>query len=568
MDILILVYFYLFRVASPFSIYPVLLVLLLFITRNADELNFNLSDKVPKGKERIAACIFAFLEAMGFASKAYSEYVISKKEFVLLAVLGVIVWSEVFLSVLRIIYLMLGNLEKKCLQGRLSYKGAGYLLGSMIIFRTVFILNWYPGLITKDTFFQIQQALGIEQYNNHNPWIITKIIEFFLQAGQKSVGTNQAGIVLISLFSLIVTSIILTSILKYFYDNHVSISFWILAVIMYTIDPIQCIYSISIWKDTLFAYALVFFVFCLIIADRQMKERKKIAMYIWPIYILSSFCFCFFRTNGLYAWFFSVPFILYHYRRRLKPWLLATLAALGIIVGYKGWVLPHLSVTPPDTVEALTVPLQQIAFTVREDGNFSEQDIKNISHIVDVNRIGEVYSSHTYDYVKNTIRQEGNQAWIKENKLEFLKTYFSMGIKNPAYYVIAFLNQSRGYWHQKMSNNLYFEEGVHRFANELGIYRNPIFPESISSQIDKGMEKYCNLWHRLWSLALNTYCMLIVFFYCFINKRGCFYYIPVIGVFLTLVVATPLNDEFRYAYGIYLALPLMLMNVKDETVIG
>lgn len=450
------------------------------------------------------------------------------------------------------------------MHGRLSYKGVGCLLAAMIVFRTAYILNWYPGLITKDTFFQIQQALGSVQYSNHNSWIITKMIEFFLQAGQKSVGTNQAGIALISLFSLIITSILLTIVLKYFYDNHAPFSFWILAVMMYLIDPIQSIYSISIWKDTLFAYALVLFVFCLIIADRQMKERKKTALYIWPVYILSSFCFCFFRTNGLYAWFFSVPFILYHYRKQLKPWLFATFISMVIIVGYKGWFLPHLSITPPDTVEALTIPLQQIAFTIKEDGNFSEQDIKSISNIVEMNKIGDVYSSHSYDYVKNTIRQEGNQTWIKENKIEFLKTYLSVGIKNPTYYAIAFLNQSRGYWHQKMSNNLYFEEGVHRFANELGIYRNPVFPDNVSLLADKVMKKYCNLWHRLWSLALNTYCMLIIFFYCFIKKRDCFYYIPIIGVFLTLVIATPLNDEFRYAYGIYLALPLMLMANKNE----
>ena len=75
------------------------------------------------------------------------------------------------------------------------------------------------------------------------------------------------------------------------------------------------------------------------------------------------------------------------------------------------------------------------------------------------------------------------------------------------------------------------------------------------------MNLYCEIWHRLWSLALNSYVLIICLLYTFYMGKNRYYFTPVIGVLLTLIVATPLNDEFRYAYGIYLCLPLLASQI-------
>ena len=249
----------------------------------------------------------------------------------------------------------------------------------------------------------------------------------------------------------------------------------------------------------LFAYALVAFCFMLMVMEVRIERQEKIKPYIWGLYVLLSFIFCFSRTNGLYAWLFTLPFLLWHYRKKLRPWIISTLVCILLIIGYKGWLLPHFHVTEPDTVEALSVPLQQIAFTIKNDGDFSQYDIDVINNIVDMEAMGEKYSAHISDTVKNLIRDYGTQEYITQNKFEFIKMYISVGMKNPTDYIVAFLNQSRGYWYQKMSNYIYFSEGVHRFAAEIDIYRAPLLPASLSAAADNLMNKYCDIWHALWS---------------------------------------------------------------------
>ena len=421
-------------------------------------------------------------------------------------------------------------------------------------------MNWFPALISKDTYIQIQQVLGNEPYSNHQPWLHTVFMKLFMHIGKTGFGTNQAGAAVVAFVSLVLSSAMIICVLKHYYDRlHAGI--WWAAAIIYLLDPLHCVYSVTIWKDTLFAYALLTFCFLLLAMDNQIVKIGKPRHYMWLLYVVVSFSLCFLRTNGLYAWLFTVPFLIWHYRRQVKPWVISTMVCFALIVSYKYFILPQFQVTEPDTVEALSVPLQQIAYTVQNGGDFSEYDTSVINAIVDMEEMGRNYDPHISDPIKNLIRDKGHQEFITQNKVIFFRMYISVGVKNIGDYTVAFLNQSKGYWYQKMSNYLYFQEGVHRFATEIGIRRSPLLSVKISTLFDKLMDKYCDVWHRLWSLALNTYVVWILFVYSLLRKKNSCCFLPVIGVFLTLVIATPVNDEFRYAYGIYLALPLLIMNV-------
>lgn len=344
-----------------------------------------------------------------------------------------------------------------------------------------------------------------------------------------------------------------------YYHERISIRAWMPAAVVYMLEPLHCIYSVSIRKDSFFSYTLLAQCLVLMIMEEQSRTEGKPRKYMWPVYIVVSLLFCFARSNGLYAWFFTLPFLLWHYRKQLKNWLISAGICFLLIVLYKGVVLPGFHVAEPDIVESLSVPLQQIAYTIQNDGEFSEYDKEIIGKIVDMESIGACYEEHISDPVKNTIRLIGHQEYITEHKGEFIKMYLSVGLKNPEYYVTAFLNQSKGYWYQKMTNDLYYRPCVHEYAAELGISRQPLFSAGISVKIDGMLDFYCDLWNTLWSLALNTYAVFALLIYCMIKRKSWFYFMPVIGILATIVIATPVNDSFRYAYGVYLTLPLLLM---------
>lgn len=562
-----LIYFYLIRVTTDyFSIYSFILLMMLYLVRIDIE-----SEAGAYGKGnlpvKIGAVFLALFETFGYMATTYWSYNGGFVKWLMLLLIGVVVWSFIFYYVLRALFVMLDNTllysGKRYITGeRKDYNANKTIIVILVItlgIRFLYWLNWFPALLSKDTYLQIQQALGNIAYSNHNPWLHTMVIKLCMTAGRLVLGSNQAAVAVTSFVSLIISGIIIVLILRY-YNNITPLKVWWFAAIIFVADPIHCVYSITIWKDVMFGYALLAFCFLLIVMDDHLKYDGRIKMRLWFLYVAVSFIFCFSRTNGLYAWLFTLPFLLWHYRKNIKPWIISTFICLLLIVGYKGWMLPHFQVTEPDMVESLSVPLQQVAFTIRSDGSFSENDIDVINNIVDMESMGKRYDAHISDPVKNLIRDYGNQEYITENKIEFIKMYISVGLKNPAEYIVAFLNQSKGYWYQKMSNYIYFSEGVHSLAAEIGIYRAPLLPQEVSSLADKLMDKYCDIWHALWSLALSTYVVLILFVYSLARKRTCYYILPVIGVFITLVIATPVNDEFRYAYGIYLALPLLIIN--------
>ena len=595
-----LVYFYIIRrITDSFSVYPLLLLMLIYLSsdnaRNIESIANKesiISKKSVENKKsiltkenvitKIGAVLLALFETLGYLALTYWDYHGGLLKWLGLAAVGTAVWAFIFYYVLSALFVMLDNISLDVpdidvaagkvinsdentvpdmnISAALKRKKIIAVAIAMISLRFLYWLNWFPALLSKDTYVQIQQALGIESYSNHHPFLHTMLIKFFMGIGKMLSGSNQAGVAVTAFVSLLGSSLLLLLILKYYY-NKIPAKIWWFAALIFTIEPIHCVYSITIWKDVLFAYALLAFCFLLMGMEMQLRQQEKLKPYMWFLYVVVGFIFCFSRTNGLYAWLFTLPFLLWHYRQKLKPWIISTLVCLILIAGYKGWLLPYFQVTEPDTVEALSIPLQQIAFTVQNNGDFSEYDTNVINDIVDMDSLGRHYNAHISDPVKNLIRNKGYQEYIAQNKLDFIKMYISVGMKNPTDYIAAFLNQSRGYWYQKMSNYIYFSEGVHRYAAELGIYRTPLFSAGISSLADKLMDKYCDIWHEFWSLALSTYAVLVLFVYSLVRKKTCFYFLPVIGVFITLVIATPVNDEFRYAYGIYLALPLLFMQI-------
>ena len=64
--------------------------------------------------------------------------------------------------------------------------------------------------------------------------------------------------------------------------------------------------------------------------------------------------------------------------------------------------------------------------------------------------------------------------------------------------------------------------------------------------------------HVVWSLALFTYLVLISIMFSLIYRKNISVYMPLIGLLLSLLIATPRYCDFRYVYLLFAALPLYL----------
>lgn len=55
--------------------------------------------------------------------------------------------------------------------------------------------------------------------------------------------------------------------------------------------------------------------------------------------------------------------------------------------------------------KALSIPLQQIAYTIVNDGNISDEQYQKLGKIMDVDQIEEIYQPTVSDPVKINVRE-------------------------------------------------------------------------------------------------------------------------------------------------------------------
>lgn len=218
-------------------------------------------------------------------------------------------------------------------------------------------------------------------------------------------------------------------------------------------------------------------------------------------------------------------------------------------------VLKMLGVNQPDLIEALSIPSQQIARTITEHNDLSEDQYALLSHVVDLEKVKEKYRPGSFDPVKNLIRSTGDQTYIKEHAGEFLRLYISLGLRHPFSYAKGWIDQTKGYWNSGYAHWRWCDAVK---SNHLGIHRT-IRSETLNRLLDT----YCAQFAELPILSIFLcvgffdWLLLFILFISLIrrDKTGVMLTIPAIMNILSLLISTPVFCEFRYDYATFCILP-------------
>ena len=146
---------------------------------------------------------------------------------------------------------------------------------------------------------------------------------------------------------------------------------------------------------------------------------------------------------------------------------------IALTLFYKGPVLKYYGVTPPDTIESLSIPAQHIARVIADDGTLSEKQEKLLSKAVDVSQIKKEYDPALSDPIKTLVRQTGNQEYIAEHKIDYFKLWIELGIEHPSTYLKAQIDQTKGYWYPDIQ---YWVTTTMMKENSWGMYRDSKMP--------------------------------------------------------------------------------------------
>lgn len=436
-----------------------------------------------------------------------------------------------------------------------------------------FLYN-YPGVMTPDSVSQFLQATGQKPFSSHHPVAHTLLFSLFYHIGSGITGSVNAGIACYTIFQMLTLAAVETCCLSLLAKSGAKRWILIAGFLFWGLVPYNGIFAVTMWKDVLFSafvllYALTFFLLLKKTAPGSAASDSAVATQkcsfssdrkLFAGCFFSGCAVCLMRSNGMYIFLFTLPFLLITFRRRFKTMLPLQLAVLVISVLIKGPVSDAFGVERPSFTESLSIPLQQVACVVTNDRPLSQEQKELIDRVVtDSALIPDYYSPSISDPIKALVTYNNADA-IAEAPADYARLWMQLGLKYPADYVKAFIDQTKGYYFPAPAD-LRTNEGIS--PNEAGL----VWPHLLTGQLPVKISEIllklpdlvplCGI---LWSIG--AFFWAVLFLFAFQSLYGCkkylILYLPFIGTILTLLIATPVASDLRYAYPLFLAMPFLL----------
>ena len=540
------------------------------------------SDKRLKICVTVLAIFLAIFNVIGeFANEYVNFNIIISKKMILYIVLRFIVYFGIFAPILINLVKFLEkvfnkeNVKEKQKTLFTNNKKSFILLAVIFFICTIpYFLYYIPGSLEWDIVYVIKQIFGIVPFTNHQPWLYTLIIKFFLNIGNSIFGNYTIGMIIYTIIQMILTACTFSGIIYFLAKYNVNVKIRILVTLFFILNPIIGMYTVRIEKDIPFALAFIWMSLGIIDMIHQPKDffRNKVKIIFWVINTILLFLL---RNNAIYA--FILTFLIMILFSKHKKYI--ALVFIIPIIGYyiiQGSVLKSMNIENGNIGEALSIPLQQFA-RVMKYNELTDQEEKEIMNYTNLSK-EQIINGYT-PTLSDPIKGYFNEEYFSNNKLEFIKLYLKLAIKYPKDTLLAFIFNNYGYYAPN-SNNIV---GIQSFQEE-SVRSSEAIKSEIGIDVDTGEVKNNNIiqiWNNyisdknfpilsLFATSIGLYfnIVLLCITYCIYRKeyKKILYIMPIIFLWLTLLAGPVV--ELRYIYPIILLVPVYIIfafsNINKE----
>ncbi|MDO5400989.1 MAG: DUF6020 family protein [Eubacteriales bacterium] len=433
--------------------------------------------------------------------------------------------------------------------------------GSFGVIWAVYLLYFffaaYPGLFSRDSFSAVAQCVT-GRYDNTSPFWHTMVVKLCLEAGGL-LGLDMSGSVgIYAVLQSMAMAAAFAYVLVTLYQA--GMPRWCLAPVaaVYGLAAYNIAYSVTLWKDIPFSLGALTMVTALYRILKGLGSSKRNA----AVFTVGSLFFCLMRTNGLYACL-VLTLVLVPSVRRLGKRLLVILCAV-LAVGWlcNGPVLDALEVPDTDFVEALAIPFQQVTRVVAEGEAVSEADLALLEEIFDLEQVKALHDPLSVNNMKFEAFRRDRQDYLRENLGTYAGLWLRLGVQHPWTYLKAWVDETVGYWNAGYNYWIWPEPDLDaQRGAELGIVR-PALENPVK-------EAFAGLFHvqqrlplvaqPLFGIGFQVWILLLCMILCAVKGREEWYLgLPTLVILLGLWVGTPVFAEFRYAYPVFVTVPLVL----------
>lgn len=451
---------------------------------------------------------------------------------------------------------------------------------SRLLFSGIIFLCWlpwmlvyYPASMDWDVYRQLCSALGYGYFatSNHDPWLASCILALFYKIGVL-LGSQNIGIFLFVLVRNLLISVFYGNCVAQLCKNGVPKWLCIGSLLFYAVTPVWGAYAKHAFKDTfataLFgAYTVALITVVLQGKNHTLNWKSCIA------YVFFSAAAALMRNNFIYA-IAPVTFI-------LVLWLLlgklgwkksvVLLAGVFIYLSFNQYIFNVVGVRKGSSREALSVPFQQTARTVKYHGEeITEEQRLVIDSVLDYGSMAEKYDPLVSDPVKDR---------YKETELGgYIKTWFDMLFQFPDTYIEAAIGGSYGYYSFTPKHPIHagnWNSGMTVFTGiEVSNFDQFGFDFSYVDKL-QGARDILNQWVYVWdslpilslidTIAAYTWIIVLLGYWLLRKKK----YPELIVIFAMLImiltcIASPVNDAFRYYSPVAAGFPALMLLCKNK----
>ena len=341
----------------------------------------------------------------------------------------------------------------------------------------------------------------------------------------------------------------------YLYNQKIPKFIAYLSTAYFALSPLHATYSVTIWKDIIFGVIVALQLICII----KMVEEPKNKKYIFTFTILTILT-TLFRNNGIYSFIIFLPFLIFYYLKNKimsKEIIISVIFIFGSYFAITGPLYQYLNVAKSPVTESLSIPLNQMARVWYLDGDLNSKEIKYLNSIMDTTLIKEKYSQTLADPIKNIT----NPSEIDKNKFEFIKNWMSIMSKNLSIYIDSFMIETSGFWNVNLYDiPIVAPQKIEPFSSKYNIKNHNFLPSFADKYFTATRDNKTLFLQLFYSASLMFYFLIISFILNYYKKNYKYWlaYIPLIAIWLTIMIATPIYTSARYVYPLFTCLPIYL----------
>lgn len=549
---------------------------------------FNKKEYKTNWVQKIVAFFFALVMIFGRSFEELNSWnmVFKSKLTILVSIVGVLGYFIFFKGVFNFLNYLITkiNLEKVKLKHSNKlikiFEDKPFItsLLTILVFWLIYLVAFYPGILTPDTSYQILQAFNIPtkysdwiiqldpnvNITNHHPVLHTLLIGICVKIGQAILNDNF-GVFIYTLLQTLLLGSTLAYTIRYLKKIEVPTKIRGIILLVYCIVPMFPFYAVTDVKDTIYTALIILYIIQLFDYIKFYKD-KKISYKQMGYWIVLMLLISLFRNNGMYVIVLSLVFAIFYSRVNIKKMAMILLIYMVLYKSYTGILLPYFKISDTSIRETLSIPFQQTARYVKyHEEDLTTEDKEKIDKILGYENLAQRYQPQIADPVKN----QYNKYASKEDLKAYFEVWFKGFLTHPGCYVQAFLNNTYAYFYP--TNNgwyLYYNQKdiVNKEGNIEYGFRNS------TSMLRNGLKNYGNFFRNIPVIGLISNigfnaCVILIYSVYFIMQKGKRrYLIMLLPHIVTILVcmASPVNNYFRYAMPYVFAMPITTILIIKE----